>query len=553
VFLKLLIDAVADKEGSAITVAAALLGAAIGVNLAGAWLSFSLRVGMNERVGMMLDSDIAQLAASAEGIEHFERPEYLDRIELLRQEHQNLATVPDTTAWAAALLLRLGGTVIALAAIAPPFALLPLFAVPSLIIGARSQRRHVRAWDGISSVWRQQFEVFQLAATENAGREARVFGTRDHLERRFAGLLESGDRTLGRTIRRTTLEETIGWAIFSAAFVGALGVLTQRVLRREATAGDLVLALTLAAQLNNQIALLAANAGAVVRAFAVGRKLLWLVDYAARANPTTTPAQTPRRLQRGITFDHVDFRYPGTDRPILQELDLLLPAGSTVAVVGENGAGKTTIAKLLTGMYQPTSGQILIDDLPLQSLRLEEWRDHVSASFQDHARFEFPAQHAIGVGDLPHVDDAAAVNAAAERADATDLVDQFPQGLTTQLGRQFDDGMELSGGQWQKVALARGLMRDQPLLLVLDEPTAALDPETESRLFDRYAHAAAGNARTTGGVTVLVSHRFSTVRFADLIVVISGGRVVETGTHAQLIAAGGLYAELYDLQASSYR
>ncbi|MEY2472864.1 MAG: ATP-binding cassette, subfamily bacterial [Actinomycetota bacterium] len=555
VFLKLLVDATLRHDRHGVVVAAGLLAATVAINLAGAWLSFSVRVGMTERASLVLDSDLALLAASAEGIEHFERPEYLDRIELLRQEHQNLASMPDSAAWTIALLLRLIATVAALASITPALALLPVFALPSLVTGARTQRRSVRTWADITMMWRQQFDVFQLGSNEAPGRETRVFGMQAGLEARFRGLLAGGDQALGRAARRSAVEESIGWAIFSAAFVGALVVLGQQVINHRATAGDLVLALTLAAQLNNQIALFASSTAAVIRSFGIGEKLLWLMDYAteSRAGRPDETGAVPPSLRDGIRFEAVTFRYPGTDRDVLTDVSLQLPAGASIAIVGENGAGKTTIAKLLTGMYQPTSGRITVDGVDLAAFPLDEWRTRTAASFQDHAHFEFLARTAIGTGDLAHLDDLDAIAHATDRADAADLVASLPDGLSTQLGRQFEDGSELSGGQWQKIALARGLMRTAPLLLVLDEPTAALDPQTEARLFDRYVHAASASAAVTGGITILVSHRFSTVRFADLIIVIDGGRVIETGTHEELAGAGGLYAELYALQAASYR
>jgi ATP-binding cassette, subfamily B, bacterial len=189
----------------------------------------------------------------------------------------------------------------------------------------------------------------------------------------------------------------------------------------------------------------------------------------------------------------------------------------------------------------------------LAQIDVERWRGRASAAFQDHARLELVAREAVGVGDLAQLPVADAPLAALDRAGTTDLMGSLPTGLGTQLGPDWPDGVELSGGEWQKVALGRGMMRETPLVLVLDEPTAALDAETEHRLFDRYAAAARAAAVATGTVTVLVSHRFSTVRMADLIVVVAGGRVVEQGTHAELLAADGLYAELYGMQARAYR
>jgi ATP-binding cassette subfamily B protein len=212
--------------------------------------------------------------------------------------------------------------------------------------------------------------------------------------------------------------------------------------------------------------------------------------------------------------------------------------------------------KLLSRLYEPDSGRILIDDTPLSEIRAGEWRSRMAGAFQDFFRFELLARHSVGLGDVPRLEEQPALVAAVARAGADDVVDRLPAGLETQLGRSWPGGVEVSFGQWQKLALARGFMREQPLLLILDEPTAALDAETEHALFERYAAAARAAATASSGVgtiTVLVSHRFSTVRMADLIVVLDGARVAQVGTHADLMGRGGPYAELYETQAAGYR
>jgi len=224
-----------------------------------------------------------------------------------------------------------------------------------------------------------------------------------------------------------------------------------------------------------------------------------------------------------------------------------------VAVVGENGAGKTTLVKLLCRLYEPTTGTIALDGVPLDAYDVVSWRERLSGGFQDFAKFELLARESVGVGHLPDIEDEGSVRAALDRAAATTVVEGLEHGLETQLGRSFGAGAELSGGQWQKLALGRAMMRELPLLLVLDEPTAALDAEAEHALFERYAGAARRAAGATGAVTLLVSHRFSTVRMADLILVVDGGRITETGSHTQLMSNDGLYAELYELQARAYR
>jgi ATP-binding cassette, subfamily B, bacterial len=260
----------------------------------------------------------------------------------------------------------------------------------------------------------------------------------------------------------------------------------------------------------------------------------------------------PAALTEGIRLDDVGFTYPGTDRPVLGHVDLLLPAGSVVAVVGENGAGKSTLVKLLCRFHEVSSGRVLVDGVDLRSIDPDAWRSRIAAGFQDFVRFELTARETVGVGDLPRLSSVDAVSEALERA-RTDIAGRLPDGLDTQLGTSYADGVDLSRGQWQQLALGRAMMRDLPLLLVLDEPTSAMDAEAEHRLFARYAESAARVGRLSGAVTVFVSHRFSTVRMADVIVVVSGGMVTEVGDHDTLMARRGLYAELYDVQASAYR
>jgi ATP-binding cassette subfamily B protein len=343
----------------------------------------------------------------------------------------------------------------------------------------------------------------------------------------------------------------LAWLIFGLAYVGAIVFVSSAL---HAPASAVLLVLAAGARLSAYIGATVGEIG-FLRGFWMdgSRRLAWLEDYAATV-AASGDLPVPGDLRRGIRFDHVSFAYPGTSRVVLDDVSLTLPAGTVVAIVGENGAGKTTLVKLLAKMYEPSSGAIFVDDTPLARMPADAWRKRLAGAFQDFFRFEFRARHTVGLGDVPRLDDDSAVLAAVDRAGAADVVARLPAGLETQLGSTWPGGAELSFGQWQKLALARGFMRDEPLLLVLDEPTAALDAETEHALFERYSAAARGKGESDGGrITILVSHRFSTVRMADLIVVLDGARLVEVGSHHELMAKNGRYRELYGIQAAAYR
>jgi ATP-binding cassette subfamily B protein len=349
----------------------------------------------------------------------------------------------------------------------------------------------------------------------------------------------------------SALWHAMAWAIFGCAYVGAVVFVSSGL---TAPASQVLLVLAAGARLSAYIGATVGEIG-FLRGFWMdgSRRLAWLEDYAASV-AASGGLPVPAVLHRSIRLDHVSFAYPGTSRVVLDDVSVTLPAGAVVAIVGENGAGKSTLVKLLAKMYEPSSGSILVDDTPLAHVAAGEWRARLAGAFQDFFRFEFRARHTVGLGDVPRLDDEPAVLAAVDRAGAGDVVARLTSGLDTQLGPTWPSGIELSFGQWQKLALARGFMRHQPLLLVLDEPTAALDAETEHALFERYATAARGTGESgSGRITILVSHRFSTVRMADLIVVLDGARLVEVGTHDELMAKGGQYSELYGIQAAAYR
>jgi ATP-binding cassette subfamily B protein len=268
---------------------------------------------------------------------------------------------------------------------------------------------------------------------------------------------------------------------------------------------------------------------------------------AAATRPALAPVGVGAAAEEGVRFDDVGFRYPDATDWAIRHVSVFIPKGQSLALVGENGAGKTTLIKLLTRLYQPTEGRVLLDGRDLAEWDEETVRRRIGVIFQDFNQYQFLLRENVGLGSVEHLGDDLRVQRAVERGGARELVGGLRGGLDTQLGRKFKDGVELSGGQWQKVALARAFMREEADILILDEPTAALDAEAEHAVFERFQELARGRT------TILISHRFPTVRMADRILVLERGRVIEDGSHAQLVAAGARYARLFDLQARGYR
>jgi ATP-binding cassette, subfamily B, bacterial len=532
-------------------------GAAVGLGISAAatWFlrTVSTRVQrrFRDKVTIALEAHVASLQASIATIAHQERPEYLDRLSMLRNQvfvldHMYMA-VFSMLGW----ILRLGVTLALLASIHPILLLLAVFAVPTVWTSTWRPEVERSAQESGAQASRLARHLFNVATTASPGKEVRVTGIGSHLATERRGAWERWYGRVASTRWGSAFWHALAWAVFGSAYVGAV-VFVSSVLR--ASASQVLLVLAAGARLS---AYIGATVGelAFLRGFWMdgSRRLAWLEDYAS-AVAAAGDRPVPSELRQGIRVEHVSFTYPGTSHVVLEDVSVKLPVGAVVAIVGENGAGKTTLVKLLGKMYEPTSGSIFLDDTPLARVPASEWRKRLAGAFQDFFRFEFRARQTVGLGDVPRLEDTSAVSAAVDRAGAGDVVARLTAGLETQLGPTWPGGVELSFGQWQKLSLARGFMRDEPLLLILDEPTAALDAETEHALFEHYAAAARGSTeKQNGRITVLVSHRFSTVRMADLIIVLDGARLAEVGTHEELMARKGRYAELYGIQAASYR
>jgi ATP-binding cassette, subfamily B, bacterial len=513
---------------------------------------------LTDRANLELGLRIGRLTATIPGIEHLERPDLLARIDGLRENRRTLAGAPRQLFSLLGSAIRSLGVVVLLATVYLPVLIVPAFAILPALADRRAARIQARGDDDLAEDRRLLDELFALATTAGSARELRTYGITQAITDRHAELAERIRRRTVATARGSAAWEAAGWIGFAIGFVGAIIVLVLRAAHGEQTPGQVVMSVSLLRRAQTQVSRSTDTAGSFATAARTAGQLLWLEDH-ARDQATPPPPAEPRpggavpaTLQRTIELQGIGFHYPARDTNVLAGIDLALPAGTVVALVGENGAGKTTLVRLLTGMYQPTAGRILIDGVPLAELDLDAWRSRIAGTLQDFERFALTAGQTVGVGDLPRLDDAPAIRAALTAAGAEQLLERLPEGLATPVGNRFTGGRELSGGQWQRLALARGLMREDPLLVVLDEPTASLDPVSEAALYARFAGAVRHARDRSGSVTLLVSHRLSTARIADLIVVLADGRPVEIGSHAELIAAAGTYAELFALQARGY-
>jgi len=519
-------------------------------------VSLTVRMRLRENTQLYLDTYLMDLTAGIPGIAHHELPEYLDRVELLRTERNYLANPFNPISWMLASILQAVIAIILLGSIEPALGLVVVAGIPGGVLSVRAYRRLTALLDSQAEDNRILRHLFDLATQPGPAKEVRLYGLADELFERRRLLFDRLEGARVASATRTTTGACAAWAFFGVCYSAALVETVHLARDGRATTGAVVLVLGVGMQLSGQLNDLAFHVAWFVHTHRAVGRLRWFREYADEAHAKLAPVDPlppPVRLEHGLRLENVSFTYPGTNARVLEDVDLDLPAGTTVAIVGDNGAGKTTLVKLLTRLYEPTSGRILVDGVDLRRFDVGSWRERVAAGFQDFGRFQFVARESIGVGDLTAIHSEPSVHSALGRAAADDLPASLPDGLATQLGREFDGGTELSLGQWQKVALARAMMRPAPLLLVLDEPTASLDAPTEHSLFERFAAAAREAAAVTGAITILVSNRFSTVRTADLILVVGGGRILEAGSHEELVRHGGLYAELYELQAASYR
>jgi ATP-binding cassette, subfamily B, bacterial len=559
-WLRVFTNAATGHHGGATVVAALAIAISMTATVAASHAGNRARMALGDRTQYLLNSRLLGIVGGSPTLAIHQTPAYLRELELLQAESWEFSQAVPSVIEAITTGVRILVTVILLASVTPLLLLLPLCGLPTLLLSRQTTGLYNRGNELAAEPSRRAEMLYELAANRSAAAELRLFRLRGELLRRFRSEHSRIRQIHVQLAVRAQGFRLIGRTVFLAGYLGAIVLVVYLAGRGEVSLGDVAMTAVLAGQVLILVIGSAELAQWLLRTLTAAARYLYLECVAESPAPRAATLATvieavagSAGLTTGIRLDGVSYRYPGRSEPALREVSVTLPAGATVAIVGDNGAGKTTLVSLLAGLSRPTAGRILIDDLDLADMDPQAWRRRISAGFQDHARFEFSIQRAVGLGLLSDLDDAAAATAALDRAGAADVAESAPAGLATQLGPSWPDGVDLSGGQWQKLAIGRTMMRTDPLLLLLDEPTAAIDAETEHQLFARWNAAARGLRRRSGAVTVLVSHRFSTVRMADLILVLRDGDICERGSHAELMAAGGLYAELFELQARAYR
>ncbi|MFL5803987.1 MAG: ABC transporter ATP-binding protein [Roseiflexaceae bacterium] len=496
-----------------------------------------------------IDRRLMQAGAQLADLVRIEQPGFQDELRMLQDEAWRLSRLIAVIQNLLSALLTIIGLLLLLAGLNPLLPLLLLATgVPSLLVERRINQLKYQAMVKLSRPAREMDYCVRVTSDPATAKEIRVFGLGDFFVQRFR------ERANVAFAEVTQLRyRQLGWsALFGGLHAMMLGggfwyVAAQAGTGR-LTLGDVALYLVAIAQTESRTIFLITSASLWHGIWMYLRTLFAFFDSAGPAVALPPPNQglpTPAPFQSGLELQQVDFYYPTSDTPVLNDLNAQLPAGRVTALVGANGAGKSTLVKLLTRMYDPTSGAILLDGAPLPTYDLAGLRGQISADYQDFARFALTLRENIAVGAFGKDQGALTVEEAAHWSGADRVAAKLAQGYETMLTRTYEDGVDLSGGEWQAVALARCFVRDAGLV-IFDEPTAALDAEAEEQLFQHFREL------TQGKTALLISHRFSTVRMADHILVIEGGRIVESGSHAELMAQGRRYAALFEMQAGWY-
>jgi ATP-binding cassette, subfamily B, bacterial len=480
-------------------------------------------------------------------LEQFESSDQQDRLDRARRQVTGRTSLLGLVFGQIQDLLTAAAFIVGLIAYWPWLIALMLVAVVPSLLGELKFNAQGYRLDYFRTPERRQLDyVRYLGSSIDTAKEVKLFGLDNFLIGRFKRFAETMYLDNRRLATRRALWGGLLSALGTLAYYVAYGAIIWRTVAGQFSLGDMTFMVGSFLRLKGLLDGLLLGFSQVAGQALYLEDLFSFFEIRPRIASPAVPRPVPKPIREGFVFENVGFRYEGAERWAIRHLDLTIAAGEVLALVGENGAGKTTIVKLLARLYDPTEGRILLDGHDLRNYDLDALRSHVGVVFQDFARFHFSAAENIAMGRIDAADDRGRVEEAAERSLADAVIARLPLGLAQPLGRRFSGGVDLSGGEWQKIAIARAYMRDADVL-VLDEPTSALDARSEFEVFQRFRDLSAGKT------TLLISHRFSTVRMADRIIVLEKGRIVEAGTHQALLARPGLYAEMFELQAAGYR
>jgi ATP-binding cassette subfamily B protein len=480
-------------------------------------------------------------------LERFEDPEFYDSLDRAREQvtgrlafFGNLLTLGQRFLTLSALLTALVAYNVWLLAI------LVVAILPSFLGEARYAAMAYSLLFRLTPERRELDYLRHMATSDATAKEVKLFGLSNYLVRRYAELATRHYRENRQLSVKRSVTGIVLSSISTMAYYGAVMFIVVQAVAGQITIGTLTFLMASFSQSHSLISSLLGQLASVYEQSLFLRDLFGFLDMNPRVVRLTKPRPVPRPIRRGFAFEDVGFRYPGRETWALRHVSFELRPRERIALVGDNGAGKTTLVKLLTRLYEPTEGRILLDGLDLRAYDLHELWSELGVIFQDFVRYDLLARENIAVGRIEALHDERRILEAARSSLALDVLNGLEAGLDQMLGRRFEGGANLSGGEWQKIALARAYMRNAQVL-ILDEPTAALDAQAEYEMFRRFSEL------TDRRMAVLISHRFSTARLADRILVLRNGRVSEDGSHDQLIALGGRYAELFSLQAAGYR
>ena len=554
---KRIVDAVV-AHSSALTLRWVVTELVLVTAMAGAQRGLGLvRQLLGARLGIDINVTILEKALGLD-LRYFEDPEFYDKLTRARREASSrpVALVTESFALVQNAITLLGYGVLLVRFSGWAVAGLLLATVPATIAEMRYAKIAFRVRNWRSPESRKLLYLEYVLANDEHAKEVKLFGIGPLLMDRYRGLAElfyAEDRKLA--VRRAWTTHLLSM-LATLAFYGAYAAMALLAATGKLTLGNMTLYILAFRQGQSAFQSILSGIGSM---YEHNLYMSNLFEYLALAHVRIGKNGEPGRARGAgaeIRFEGVGFRYPDKEEWALRGIDLTIGKGESVALVGENGAGKTTLIKLLTGLYTPTEGRVLVGGEDVRAWDQEALRRRIGVVFQDFNQYHLKVRENVGFGSVDHMEDEPRIARAVERGGAEELVGALPGGLDAPLGRWFQDGTELSGGQWQKVALARAFMREEADILVLDEPTAALDAESEHAVFERFRALAAGKDRPAEQgprTTIVISHRFPTVRMASRIIVLEKGRIVEEGTHDALVAHGKKYARMFSLQAEGYR